>query len=121
MSNPWGLSIELRQHVGMAASPLGPCEVKFPQWSIMAASRAIEESYGVKCVECGRAGFETRTVEFDAHTNSWPQEAKDWICDEVARLSGVPRRPNSPVIAFAPPPVDLDDEADESAVEDLDE
>ena len=107
--NPWGLTVTLRPHVGQYESPIGPAEVEFPQWMVMAASRQIEMNYGVSPVECGLAGFETRTVEFHAHANKWPQAAKDFICDEVARISGFPRRANSPVLPVVGPVVDVDD------------
>lgn len=119
--NQWGLTIELRPHVGEYESPIGPAEVKFPQWMVMAGSRQIEMSYGVPCVECGLAGFETRTVEFHAHTNRWPQAAKDFICDEVERMSGFPRRANSPVLPVVSPVVDVDDLDADEAINEVDE
>jgi len=112
LSNQWGLTVELRPHIGIADTPLGPSEVEYPQWIVMVASRAIEENYGVPAVECGRAGFDSQTVEFDAHTNKWPAGAKDWICQEVARLTATKRRKNSPVMPAAPQTVDLDEEQD---------
>ena len=121
MCNPWGLTIELRPHIGIADTPLGPSEVKHPQWMVMAGSRAIEDSYGVPFVECGLAGFHSQSVEFHAHTNKWPPEAKAWICEEVARQTRTERRGHSPVLLNVPPPVDLDEEADEDTIEDLDD
>jgi len=107
--NEWGLTIELVPHVGTAETPLGPTEVKLPQWIVMASSRQIEMNYGRKAVECGIAGFETHSVEFHAHTNKWPPQAKAWICEEVGRLSGVPRRGNSPVMPTPPIVEDVDE------------
>ena len=110
MSNPWGLTIELRPHIGIADTPLGPSEVKHPQWIVMVGSRQIHDNYGVPMVECGRAGFTARTIEFDAHTNKWPPEAKDWICEEVGRMTDTKRRGNSPVLPVPKQVMDLDEE-----------
>jgi hypothetical protein len=120
-TNPWGLTIRLEPHIGIADSPLGPVEVKHPQWVVMAGSRQIEDNYGVPFVECGRAGFTARTIEFDAHTNKWPPEAKLWICDEVGRMTNTQRRGNSPVLPQAPTVVDVDDEVENATIEDLDD
>jgi hypothetical protein len=120
-SNPWGLTIKLVPQIGVTNTPLGPSEVKVPQWSVMVDSRQIEMNYGTKPgrgVECGLAGFETKTIEFMSHTNLWPPEAKKWICEEVARMTGSIRSNNSPVMPSRPEVEDIDDD---SAVEDLDE
>jgi len=117
-SNTWGLTVKLVPHIGMADTPLGPSEVKVPQWSVMVGSRQIEMNYGVPCVEAGLAGFETTTIEFLAHTNTWPAEAKEWICEEVGRLTNSIRRNNSPVMPRQRPVEDLDAVID---VSDLDE
>jgi hypothetical protein len=120
-SNPWGLTVKLVPHIGIADTPLGPTEVKVPQWSVMVDSRQIEMNYGTKPgrgVEAGMAGFETTTIEFMAHTNTWPPEAKGWICEEVGRMTNSIRRNNSPVLPRAPKVEDLDEVID---VSDLDE
>jgi hypothetical protein len=121
--NTWGLTVRLEPHIGIADTPLGPSEVKVPQWSVMVDSRQIEMNYGTKPgrgVEAGMAGFETNTVEFMAHTNTWPPSAKDWICEEVGRLTNTVRRPNSPVLPQVRPVVDLD-EADEQGIEEVED
>ena len=120
-SNLWGLTVKLVPHIGMADTPLGQCEVQVPQWSVMVDSRQIEMNYGTKPgrgVEAGLAGFETKTIEFMSHTNTWPAEAKEWICEEVGRMTNSIRSNNSPVMVRPPVVEDIDDG---SAVEDLDD
>jgi hypothetical protein len=115
--NEWGLTVKLVPRVGIADTPLGPSEIKIPQWSVMVGSRQIEMNYGVPFVEAGLAGFETSSIEFMAHVNKWPPGAKEWICEEVGRMTNSIRTGHSPVIPSPPPVIDVDEESGIEEVE----
>ena len=109
--NAWGLTVRLDKHIGIADTPLGPSEVEVPQWIVMVGSRQIEMNYGVPFVEAGLAGYNSKSVEFMSHTNTWPAEAKNWICEEVGRLTNSIRQPHSPVMPVPKQVMDLDEES----------
>jgi hypothetical protein len=117
--NTWGLKVRLDKHIGISDTPLGPSEVEVPQWIVMVGSRQIEMNYGVPFVEAGIAGYDSKSVEFMSHTGTWPPEAKNWICEEVGRMTNSIRQAHSPAVLRQKPVEDLDDTG--GGIEDLDE
>ena len=113
MSNKWGITVTLKPLVGKTtAQGLGEIEVQHDLLMVFAGSRQIEMDCGHSPMHIAYAQPKGNTVEFLAGWNNWPLEAKQFIVDEVERLTETPRRGVFPAVVRPVPKVEEIDDTD---------
>jgi hypothetical protein len=99
-TNGRNFTISLRPHVGEATSMFGKREVRHPQDIVIYRSEELRETRGNPEIEIGMAGHNTGTIEFAPYAHQLSPEDIQFVCDEVGRLTGRPRRANLPSMAL---------------------
>ena len=98
------VSVELRPHVGITQTPLGPVEVDHKQFLVMASTQFTENPV---CV--GYVGTQDGAPFNGLHPfRKLPQDVKDQIIELVTAAKG-----GTTVKVFEPPPPIIPDEDDE--------